>query len=179
MYPSKTRTTRSAQPYHTHLERPHPADPDLELVAFQPLDIIQLDTLPPAPAGRLPPEEKQLLRHTHRAAAHLVAADIRPQPRQRQAADNSLVWLAGPVTPSVIMVEATGTLLEPASFPSELNHGTHPAVNISIRCASVVPGSSLLFRPLKMPSCLSKARAAARLTSIISAWPISFLCGMA
>ncbi len=47
----------------------------------------------------------------------------------------------------------------------------YPAVNISIRCASVVPGSSLFLSPLKMPSCLSSARAAARLTSIISAAP--------
>lgn len=55
---------------------------------------------------------------------------------------------------------------------------TYPAVNISIRCCSVVPGSSLFLNPEKMPSCFNKALPAARLTSIISCCSMSFRGGM-
>ena len=57
--------------------------------------------------------------------------------------------------------------------------GAYPAVSISIRCCSVVPDSSLLRRPEKMPSCLRRALPAARLTSIISGCSISARGGMA
>jgi hypothetical protein len=56
---------------------------------------------------------------------------------------------------------------------------TYPAVSISIRCASVVPGSSLRLSPEKMPFWRSSARAAARLTSIMSGWLMSARGGMA
>lgn len=55
----------------------------------------------------------------------------------------------------------------------------YPAVSISIRCCSVVPGSSLFRRPEKIPSCFNNALPAARLTSVISSRSISFRGGMA
>ena len=55
---------------------------------------------------------------------------------------------------------------------------THPAVNISIRCCSVVPVSSLRRKPEKIPSCFNKAFPAALFTSIISGCSISARGGM-
>lgn len=60
-----------------------------------------------------------------------------------------------------------------------LKDGAYPAVNISMRCCSVVPGSSLLRSPEKMPSCFSSASPAARLTSIISGCEMSRWGGIA
>lgn len=56
---------------------------------------------------------------------------------------------------------------------------SYPAVSISMRCCSVVPGSSLFLRPEKMPFCRSSALLAARLISIISCCWMSLLGGMA
>lgn len=62
--------------------------------------------------------------------------------------------------------------------PNQSVSCTYPAVNISIKCCSVVPVSSLLLKPEKMPSCLSSALPAARFTSIISTCSISCFGGM-
>lgn len=99
-----------AQANNAHLQRPHPANPDLELgPSGQALDVLELDALPPAAAGRLAPEQQQLLRHADRVVADLVAADVGAQPRQRQRADDRLVGLARAVAPVVVVVEAAGT----------------------------------------------------------------------
>ncbi len=45
---------------------------------------------------------------------------------------------------------------------------TYPAVSISIKCCSVVPVSSLLLNPLKIPFCSNSALPAACFTSTIS-----------
>ena len=95
------------QPDDTHLERPHPPDPNLEFDSLRhALNAVELDTLPPAPPGRLAPEEEQLLRHAHGIAAHLVAADVGPQARKGEAADDGLVGFACTVAPLVVVVEA-------------------------------------------------------------------------
>jgi hypothetical protein len=53
-----TGTALLAQANNAHLERPDPADPDLELGAGgQTLNVVELDALPPATAGGLAPEE--------------------------------------------------------------------------------------------------------------------------
>lgn len=54
----------------------------------------------------------------------------------------------------------------------------YPAVNISIRCCSVVPGSSLFRSPENIPSCFRRALPAARFTSIISFCSMSLRGGM-
>ena len=101
--------TLLTQANDAHLEGPDPADPDLELGALgEALDALELDALPPAAAGGLAPEEQQLLGHADGAAAHVVAADVGAQPRQRQRADDGLVGLARPVAPVVVVVEAAG-----------------------------------------------------------------------
>ncbi len=174
----------------THLQRPHPPDPHLQF-ALNTVDVVQLDALPPASTCWLPPKEEQLLRHAHRVVAHLVTPNIGAQPRQGQAADNGLVRLPCPVAPQVVMVEsAVGrskvtlatekeTYRTRKSTSWRARMSTYPAVSISIRCASVVPGSSLLLRPEKIPFWRSSALAAARLTAIISGWSILALGGRA
>lgn len=54
----------------------------------------------------------------------------------------------------------------------------YPAVSISIRCCSVVPGSSLRRNPEKIPSCFNSALPAALFTSIISGCSIPACGGM-
>ena len=99
-------TPSSAQPYDAHLECPHPTDPDLELLPLQTLDVLQLDPFPPATARRLSPKQKELLRHAHRAATHLITADIGAQPGECQAANDGLVRFPGTMTPPVVVIEA-------------------------------------------------------------------------
>ena len=71
----------STQPDDAHLQRPYSSDPHLEL-ALDTVHAFELDTLPPASARGLTPEEQQLLRHADRVVAHLVAADVSAQARQ-------------------------------------------------------------------------------------------------
>ena len=178
-----------AQANNAHLQRPHPANPHLQFSpSRQALDVLELDALPPAAARRLAPEQQQLLRHADRVVADLVTADVGAQPRQRQRANDRLVGLARAVAPVVVVVEAAGRTGGVSMCVAERGGGNegvgremewaYPAVNISIKCASVVPGSSLFLSPLKMPSWRSSAWAAARLTSIISGWSMSCLGGM-
>jgi len=102
-----TSSSALAQPNNAHLQSPHSPNPNLELLAlWEPLDIVELDAFPPASTRRLAPEEQQLLGHPHRIAAHVVAPDVRPQPRQRQAANDRLVGLSGTMSPSVVVIEA-------------------------------------------------------------------------
>ena len=89
-----------------HFECPDSPYPHLEL-ALDTSDVFKLDTLPPAAASGFPPEEQQLLRHADRVAvSKVVALDIRSQAREGDTADDSLVGLAGTMTPSIIVVEA-------------------------------------------------------------------------
>ena len=163
----------NADKYTHHLEGPNSPDPHLELPFHAP-HVVELDTFPPAPSRGFPPEEQQLLRHAHCVAVgEVIALDVGPQTGQRNAADNSLVGLTGTVPPLVIVVKTTARMLV---LKQVKTLKTHPAVSISIRCCSVVPGSSLFRRPEKMPSCFSNASPAARLTSSISGCEMS-RCG--
>lgn len=95
------------QSNHAHLQSPHPTDPHLELRArLEAFDTLELDTLPPAPASRLAPEEQKLLGHAHGVAAHLVALNVGAQAGEGKGADNGLVRLAGTVAPAIVVVEA-------------------------------------------------------------------------
>lgn len=97
----------SSQPNHTHLKRPHPPDPHLEL-AFHPLDILQLNSLPPASPGRLAPEEQEFLSHAHCIIVpKVVTADVATKPCKCETADDSLSGLASTMTPLVLVVEAS------------------------------------------------------------------------
>jgi hypothetical protein len=159
----KDRTCRAIS---YHFKCPHSPYPHFQL-ALDASDVVELDTLPPASASGFPPEEEQLLGHSDSiTVGEVVALDVGPQACECNTADDGLVGFAGAVTPAVVVVEATARVSkqEPAAEAND----TYPAVNISIRCCSVVPGSSLFLRPEKIPSCLSKASPAARLTSIIS-----------
>lgn len=95
------------QSNHTHLQRPHPADPHLQLRAgLETLDTLELDTFPPAPASGLAPEKQKLLGHADGVAAHLVALDVGAQAGEGEGADDGLVGLAGAMAPAVVVVEA-------------------------------------------------------------------------
>jgi hypothetical protein len=164
----------SSCPYH--FQRPDPPYPDLQL-ALDASHVLELHAFPPAATGGFPPEEQQLLRHSDSVAvSKVVAFDVSSQASEGDAADDSLVGLAGTVSPSVVVIEAATKrgLVRSTAFGGY----AYPAVNISMRCCSVVPGSSLFLRPEKMPSCLSNASPAARLTSIISGCVMSRWGGM-
>lgn len=104
--------TLLTQANNAHLQRPNPADPDLEgSTSGHAVDALEVDALPPAAAGGLAPEEQQLLGHADGAAAHVVAADVGAQARQRQRADDGLVGLARAVAPVVVVVEAAADSL--------------------------------------------------------------------
>lgn len=149
-----------------HLKRPDPSYPDLELAFYTP-DIVKLNTFPPASSSRFPPEQQELLSHANSVTVgNVVALDVGAQACKSNTANDSLVRLSSAMAPKVVVVETTGTRL--ALHLLALHRGTHPAVNISIRCCSVVPGSSLFLRPEKMPSCFNSASPAARLISSIS-----------
>lgn len=96
----------STESNHAHLQRPHPADPDFKL-ALNTFDVVQLDALPPASSGGLPPEEEKLLRHADSIAAHFVASNVAAQPSKCQTADDGLVRFASSVAPLVVVVETT------------------------------------------------------------------------
>ncbi|CAF3642287.1 unnamed protein product [Fusarium graminearum] len=151
----------------THLKGPYPSDPDLEF-ALNASNVLELNALPPASASGFAPEEEKLLGHANSVGTHLVASDIAAQTGKCQTANDSLVGLTSTVAPSVVVVETTYN--RSAFVTSKQVHAdlTHPAVNISIKWASVVPGSSLRLSPEKMPDCCCKASAAARFTAIMS-----------
>jgi hypothetical protein len=94
------------QSNNTHLKCPYSPDPDLE-GTLHTLDVVKINTFPPAASGRLSPEQKQLLRHAYSVVTHVVAFDVATEPSKRQTADNSLVGLTSPVSPSIIVIEAT------------------------------------------------------------------------
>jgi DNA topoisomerase VI subunit B len=90
-----------------HLESPNPPDPDFQLALNAP-DILQLDTFPPASTCRLPPEQKELLRHPHGIAiSKVVSFDVCAKTCESNTADNSLVGLPGAMTPFIVVVEST------------------------------------------------------------------------
>lgn len=91
-----------------HFQRPDPPNPDFK-TPVDALDIVKVHAFPPAPAGRLAPEQQQLLRHAHGVVARIVAADVAAQPGERETADDGLVRLAGTVAPLVVVIEATET----------------------------------------------------------------------
>jgi hypothetical protein len=91
-----------------HFQGPHSSNPDLQS-SINALDVIKVNTFPPATTGRLSPEEQKLLSHTDSVVVEIVATlDIGPQTSQSNAADDGLVGLTSAMTPSVLMVEATG-----------------------------------------------------------------------
>lgn len=160
-----------------HFEGPDPSNPHFQF-SFNASHVIQLHTLPPATSGGFPPEKKKLLRHSNRVAVgQVVSFDVSPETCKRNAADDGLVGLARAVTPSVVVVESTIGMVRIVA--TRMKPATHPAVNISMRCCSVVPGSSLLRSPEKIPSCFRSASPAARFTSIISGWEMSRCGGIA
>jgi hypothetical protein len=90
-----------------HFQCPDPPYPHLEL-AFDTSDIVKFDTFPPAAASGFPPEEEQLLRHSDGVAvSKVVTLNVRSQACKSNAANDGFVGLAGAVTPSVVVVEAT------------------------------------------------------------------------
>jgi hypothetical protein len=54
-----------------HFKRPDPSYPYLQR-AFYTLYIMKLDTLPPTPSCRFPPEKQEFLGHADRAAVHIA-----------------------------------------------------------------------------------------------------------
>jgi hypothetical protein len=162
-----------------HFERPNSPDPNLQF-AFDALDILQLNTLPPTPTCRFSPEQQQLLRHADGTVGEVLVLDSSSETCQCDAANDGLVRFASAMTPLVVVVE-TAVDVSIASLVRIRGDGEYiyPAVSISIRCCSVVPGSSLFLRPEKMPSCFSSAFPAALFTSIISVCSMSRLGGIA
>ena len=161
-----------------HLERPYSPDPHLQ-PAFNALDTLEVHALPPAAPRGLAPEQQQLLGHADGVAGQVVAADIGAEAGERDTADDGLVGLVGAVTPSVVVVEAAVRSRISHCYSTSGDEWTHPAVNISMRCCSVVPGSSLFLNPENIPSCFNSAFPAALFTSIISCASIFFLGGIA
>ena len=161
-----------------HFKSPDPSYPDFQF-SFNALDIFKLNALPPATASRLSPEQEKLLGHSDCVAiCEIVALDIGSKSSESDTADHGLVRFSSPMAPGIVVIE-TATQIMLAHFRVLQRQVTHPAVNISIKCCSVVPGSSLFRRPEKIPFCFSKASPAARLTSIISCCSISRRGGMA
>jgi len=118
------------------------------------------------------------LRHSDSIAVRkIVAFNVGPKTCKCDTTDDGLVRLAGTVPPSIVVVEAA-TQRGQSRLDAKVDLA-YPAVNISIKCCSVVPGSSLFLRPEKIPSCLSRASPAALFTSIISGWVMSRCGGMA
>lgn len=87
-----------------HLKGPDSADPDLEC-AINAVDILKINTLPPASASGLAPEQKQLLCHTDSVGVG-VTTNISAETSQSDTAYDGLVGLSSTVTPGVVVVEA-------------------------------------------------------------------------
>jgi hypothetical protein len=123
------------------------------------------------------------LRHAYCVVGEVVASDVRPESGESDAADDGFVGFASAMAPLIIVVEATTfqSAIRPTIEQEEMEEleDIYPAVNISIKCCSVVPGSSLFLKPEKMPSCFSSALPAALFTSIISVDSMSLRGGMA
>jgi hypothetical protein len=95
----------STQTNDAHLKRPYPADPHTEL-ALDASNTLQLDAFPPASTCWFAPEKQQFLCHTDCIAAHLIPANVTPQPRQRQTADDGLPWFRFSVSPKILPIES-------------------------------------------------------------------------
>lgn len=102
----KAMPAHSAQPNNTHLQRPHPPDPHLQL-SLDPIDALELNALPPASPCGLAPEEEEFLCHANGVAAHFAAADVSTETSEREGADDGFVGLVGAVTPVIVVVEAS------------------------------------------------------------------------
>ena len=89
-----------------HFESPDPSYPDLDF-ALHTFHIVKLNTLPPAPAGRLSPKEQQLLGHTDHIVVRHVTLDVRSKTCEGQTADDGLVRLSCAVAPSIIVVKSS------------------------------------------------------------------------
>ena len=89
------------------------------------------------------------------AVSEFAAADVGSEAGEGETADYGFVGFAGAVAPAVVVIEASGRNQNLSVAWCRQRDGlgeNHPAVNISIRCCSVVPVSSLLLRPENMPS---------------------------
>lgn len=91
-----------------HLQCPYAPNPDLDLT-INALHIIKLNTLPPAAAGRLAPEQKELLGHAHSIVVRQVASDISAEFSQGKTANDCLVGLSGTVAPLIFAVKPTAS----------------------------------------------------------------------
>jgi hypothetical protein len=95
---------RTVPPYH--FESPDATDPHFEL-SVDAFDIQELNTLPPAAAGGLAPEEEKLLRHADGIVIrNVVALDVGAEASECDGSDNRFVWLGGAVAPAIIVIEA-------------------------------------------------------------------------
>jgi hypothetical protein len=160
-----------------HLQCPNPSNPNLKCT-LNTLDILQINTLPPTSSCRFSPEKQELLGHTNRIVGEIVTADVCSESGQSDAADDRFLRLTGAVAPLVVVVEST-MLKSVFCSCSKVHEQVYPAVSISIRCCSVVPGSSLFLSPENIPSCFNRAFPAALFTSIISACSMSLRGGIA
>lgn len=89
-----------------HLQGPYTSDPDLDW-ALNAFNVIKLDALPPAAAGRLAPEQKKLLGHSNGIVVGQVSSDIGAEFSQGKTANDCLVGLCGAVTPLIFAVKST------------------------------------------------------------------------
>lgn len=90
-----------------HFERPDTPDPDLQL-AWYTIDILKFDSFPPASPCRLAPEEEKLLSHSNNiGVGHFITLDVGTKSSESNAADDSLVGFICPVTPAIVMIEAS------------------------------------------------------------------------
>lgn len=94
-----------------HFKRPDSPNPDLQL-ALHALNIVKLNTFPPASPRRFAPEKQKFLRHSDGVAVSgRVATNVGAQASKRNGADDGLVGFGGAVTPGVSAVEATKMVL--------------------------------------------------------------------
>lgn len=95
-----------AQSNDAHLKRPHSPNPHLKW-SFHTFDILEMDAFPPTSTRRFPPEKEKLLCHADCiVVAGLGSANIGPEARQCQTADDSFIRLASTMAPAVVVVEA-------------------------------------------------------------------------
>jgi hypothetical protein len=90
-----------------HFERPHPANPDLDLT-INTLNIVKVHTLPPAAASGLSPEQQEFLGHADSIVVRKITTDVGTKLGQSQTADHRLVRLWGAVAPVILAIKTTG-----------------------------------------------------------------------
>jgi hypothetical protein len=89
-----------------HFKRPHSPNPHFYF-AFDPIDIFEFDTLPPASAGWFSPEQQEFLCHADCIVIRQITSDVGAKFSQRKAANDRLVRFGSTVTPPVVSLETT------------------------------------------------------------------------